>query len=116
MGQGKSEYWWLSFVHREVAGDTFAGVALVRGTDFRDALQEAHTRNINPGGEAAGATIPDDMLQDIPPEMLNRLLGKHEADILVECLDGKYPSRTPEEAGVQIACQDCNVPPAENAN
>jgi hypothetical protein len=63
MTDGIPRYWWLSFVdrtHDEHIGDDVAihlGVALVTATSFDDAVREAWTYRINPGGEVAGQPI-----------------------------------------------------------
>jgi hypothetical protein len=58
---GAPRWWWLSFVDRAADGDdTVAmhlGCAIVMATCMEEAVHEAWTRRINPGGEVAGMPL-----------------------------------------------------------
>lgn len=64
-------WWYLSF-----ADEKFNGACIVEGTDFLDAVQEAHRLKINPGGQVVGNPIPEDAEYD--PKYRNRLLSKED--------------------------------------
>ncbi len=51
-------WWWLSFSNpHEVPGRQFLGVIIVEAAGFRDAIDDAWRRKINPGGEVAGRLL-----------------------------------------------------------
>lgn len=71
---------WLSF-----AGEKFLGVAIVpaRGNKLsrnalRSAIRKTHELGINPGGEVLAVALS--AAQTPPPEYLNRLLNREEAN------------------------------------
>lgn len=75
-------WWWLSFVKREMpAGRRFQGVSVVLGANVGEAIQEAHRRKINPGGEVAGVPLPPHMRLPVTwqKKFCNRLLSEAEA-------------------------------------
>lgn len=70
-------WWWLSFVR----GDSFAGVAIVRGHTLIEAARAAHAIGCNPGGQVMGMPAPAS-LGDPPTQYTNRLLMKAECNAL----------------------------------
>jgi len=61
MSAGTPRYWWLSFVDRAGDGDESVamhlGCAIVMATSLDDAVHEAWSRRVNPGGEVAGQPL-----------------------------------------------------------
>jgi hypothetical protein len=78
MEEGKLSWWWLSFADPELpAGRQFLGVVIVRGDSIISAVKEAWRLKINPGGQAAGVSLPDDVVP--PPEFREKLLDRETA-------------------------------------
>ena len=72
--------WWLSF-----AGDEGSiGVAIIEAHTFIEAVQKSHRLGCNPGGEVAGAPIPQAVLDDDPilNTPVDRMLTKDEIKVL----------------------------------
>lgn len=85
--------WWLSFTDPDVAatipeadrrpgGPSFRGVCIVEAATVVGAALAAHTHGCNPGGQVA--TFGPLPAGSIPPEWLNRLLTREEADQVPE--------------------------------
>jgi hypothetical protein len=76
----KPEGWfWLSFADPDLpSGSQFLGVVIVKGGGMQEAIQNAWTMGINPGGEVKAIEIPDEHVP--PPEFHNKLLSKVELE------------------------------------
>ena len=74
---GPEQYWWLSFVGRDLPpGRRFLGVAVVRARGGISAVRASHVNRCNPGGEVAYRLAEH---QTLPPEQwLNRLVTAKE--------------------------------------
>jgi hypothetical protein len=73
--------WWLSFADPDKPkGSQFLGLVIIEADDPEGAIQEAHRKRINPGGEVAMTRVPDDFALD----MRDRLLTKAEAEEIGE--------------------------------
>jgi hypothetical protein len=80
MIKGDFRWWWLSFADgNRPKGQQFLGACMVQGWGMLTAVAEAHARRINPGGEVAGAPLPEGA-PDPLPEWTNRLLTKAECE------------------------------------
>jgi hypothetical protein len=77
----KELHWfWLSFCDSDKPkGQRFLGVAIVRGSNVVNAIQEAHRLDINPGGEVLAFPVSkEDAEKRIPSDCCNRLLRRDE--------------------------------------
>lgn len=72
-------FFWLSFADPHAdKGKQFLGVAIVKGGGLQEAVQNAFTMKINPGGEVQAYEIPE---QHVPDQKFhNRLLSKAELE------------------------------------
>lgn len=72
-------WWWISFADPDKPkGSQSLGVVIVKGGGMQEALQNAWTMNINPGGQVQAIEIPD---EHVPPaEFHNRLLSRAELE------------------------------------
>lgn len=81
-----THWWWLSFVDPDrPEGQRSLGVAIVQGADIGEVASNAWALDCNPGGEVAGAELPDALLP--APEHLNRLHGPADARELAASID-----------------------------
>lgn len=80
-------WWYLSFADDcRPVGSRFLGAAIVRAHGMADAVDQAHRRGINPGGEVQGVGAPTCFS---PPESFcNRLLTAAEVKDMDEALLG----------------------------
>lgn len=82
--------WWLSFADGDLPkGQQFLGACIVRAPNFGAAVGMAHLIGCNPGGEAQGAQIPDDVSPLVEEQWRHRLLDQTECetlDALIESL------------------------------
>lgn len=68
------QWWYLSFVDgSRPEGQQFLGAAIVRARGMTGAIQEAHRRGCNPGGEVMAIATDAE-----PPFPKNKLLSKAE--------------------------------------
>lgn len=70
------KWWYLSF-----AEDGFKGACIVEAEDFLAAVEEAHRRKINPGGQVFGQPVPEDAVYD--PSYRNRLLTREDLQAML---------------------------------
>jgi hypothetical protein len=67
--------WWLSF-----SSETRnLGVAIVEANSFESAIDEAHRRKLNPGGEVLGVEVPEIGVERVWPYR-NRLIQADEVE------------------------------------
>lgn len=71
--------WWLSFADPELPeGTQFLGAAIIKASNFLEAVRVSHILGINPGGEVKSQRIPVEM--EIPDKWVERLLTKAECE------------------------------------
>lgn len=71
--------YWLSFADPTLPkGSQFLGAVIVEATSLIAAVQEAHRRGINPGGEVAGHPILIEVQPKIGASWKGRLLTRDE--------------------------------------
>jgi hypothetical protein len=66
--------YWLSFSK----GETFAGVCVVEGSCFLDAVKESHRLGCNPGGQVAGYEVASHARHRFSADRVGRLLTLDE--------------------------------------
>jgi hypothetical protein len=105
MTEGAPRYWWLSFVDRAADGEESVamhlGCAIVMATSFDEAVHEAWTRKINPGGEVGGMPLKPRIFRSIPDRrrFTYRLLEGAdigEAQLAIEKEERAIPAETDE--------------------
>ena len=73
------QFWGLSCADGDrPKGQQFLGVAIVKGGGMQEAIQNAWTMEINPGGQVQAFELPEDRVPD--PKFHNRLLSKQELE------------------------------------
>lgn len=81
--KNKIKGYWLSFVDPErPKGTRFIGVALVEADDFGLAVQLAHRKGCNPGGEVAGEPIPKWAWDAVLESEKHRVLTAEQAAVI----------------------------------
>ena len=77
-------FWWLSFADPNLPeGSQFLGCAVVEAPDFILAVQEAHWRKCNPGGECQGlGPFPAALAAKLRPEDIHTLLTREQSKAL----------------------------------
>lgn len=78
----ETRLWWLSFADpARPKGQQFLGVSVVRAESFTQAVFQARSLGINPGGQVQGFEVESGT---IPEGDIERLLSRDEALILSE--------------------------------
>jgi hypothetical protein len=73
------QWFWLSFADpNKPPGSQFLGVAIVQGGGMGEAIQNAWTMGINPGGEVQAIPIPEEHVPD--EQYRRRLMPKKELE------------------------------------
>jgi hypothetical protein len=72
-----TRYIWLSFADADLPeGQQFLGAAIIKASNFVEAVKVAHILGINPGGEVMSLEVPEDV--EIPEKWVERLLTIEE--------------------------------------
>lgn len=100
MENGEVSYWYISFATNK----GFLGATVVIADNPEGAIEEATSRNLNPGGEAAIWHIPLEEHEFL----LNRLVDEEEllSRGFLKSKDRPLHERIIHNA--DIVCQDCN--------
>lgn len=78
----RPKLWYISFADGSLPkGTQFLGACVVEAVDLLDAIQEAHRRGCNPGGEAQVMECPPEA-PPVPEEFKNRLLNREAIDAM----------------------------------
>lgn len=105
---------WLSFCDpARPPGMQFLGACIVDGESLLQAVQTAHARGCNPGGEVKGVQFVPHILQLVRAEWRNRLLSREEClafDRDMDRLAAEAKVSPPEEAEAGVLCPDHNRP------
>lgn len=103
---------WLSFCDPALPrGQQFLGACIVDGETLLQAVQTAHTRGCNPGGEVKGVRIVPRILQLVRPEWRNRRLSREDCrafDQEMDRLTAEAMVTPPVEAEAGMLCADHN--------
>lgn len=106
-------YWYVSF-----AKNGFRGGLFLRANSMAEFLAEANHRGLNPGGEAAGAQVPDSHQSDVAPEAEGRILTMDELDDLFPTWEFKVLADAEAEGKqfdydrIQVVHDECNRNPS----
>lgn len=85
-------WFYLSFADGTLPkGTQFLGAVIVRAHGMGDAVQQAHRRGINPGGEVLGVDAGPDF--DPPAAFVNRLLARADVTAMDRAM-GYSPKET----------------------
>lgn len=78
-------FWYLSYANE----NGFQGACYVRGTDIKEAAQEAIRVGARPldGGQVLGFEVPDDIAAKLPADSIDRLLTAAEVYALADVLN-----------------------------
>ena len=103
---------WLSFCDpARPKGQQFLGACIVEGDDIIQAVQMAHVKGCNPGGEVKGVQVVPATLRLIRDEWRNRLISRDECrafDQEVTRLQKEAEVSPPEEVEAAVLCPEDN--------
>ena len=103
---------WISFADpTRPKGSQFLGALIIEAPSFHLAVQLAHTRGVNPGGEVQGLPVEPQTAVLITPGWKDRLLTRAECESFdreMTLLQQQTGTAVPEAAPLEGVCPQHN--------